>query len=207
MRCWLLVDIFALMTVSSVALSKYELALRIAGGVALSCLDRVSPVGMAGVGERDLLLRPTLSRSRILGWLLELRRFRFDERTTLARRLRELAPSLPHRVLLVVLSDLHDPGALVALRHLATFHDVAVIELRDPVEEGMRGVGFLRAREAETGAAFETHGRRPWLDPRVAADLLRRSGIDHLVLRTDRPFLEHVRRFFATRGLLGRGAR
>ncbi len=207
MPCYLLIDTSASMTVSSVARSKYELALQIAGGVAFACLDRVSPVGMVGVGERDLLLRPTLSRGQVLRWLLELRRYRFDERTTLARRIREITPTLTQRVLFVVLSDLHDEGALVALRHLATIHDCAVVELRDPAEEGLRGGGFLRASEAETGEPFETHGRKRFLDPRVAANLFRKSGIDHLVVRTDLPFVDRLRRFFASRGLIGRGAR
>jgi uncharacterized protein (DUF58 family) len=207
MPCWLLIDTSASMTVSSVARSKYELALQIAGGIAYACLDRVSPVGLVGVGERIVRQEPSLSKSEILRWLLELRRYRFDERTTLARRIGELTPSLSHRVFFVVLSDLHDEGALVSLRHLATLHDCAVVELRDPAEEGLRGAGFLRAREAETGAGFDTHGRRRWLDPRVTADLLRKSGIDHLVIRTDQPFIDRLRRFFGARALLGRGAR
>lgn len=207
MPCWLLVDTSASMTISSIARSKYELAVQIAGGLAFACLDRVSPVGLVAVGERDLLRRPSLSRPQVLRWLLELRRYRFDESTTVARRLREIVPTLSHRVLFVVLSDLHDPDAVRALRHLATLHDCAVVELRDPAEEGLRGAGFLRAREAETAAAFTTHGRCAWLDPALTADALRKSGVDHLVLRTDQDFLEKLRRFFGSRGLIGRGAR
>jgi len=205
--CWLLIDTSASMTVSSVAKCKYQLALELAGGIALACLDRVSPVGVVGVGERDLLHRPSLSRAQVLRWLLELRRYRVDERTTLSRRLAELAPTIPHRALFVVLSDLHDPAALTTLRHLATRHDTIVLQLRDPAEEGLRGAGFLRGAEAETGVAFDTHGRRALLDPRVTTELLRKAGVDHLVVRTDLPFLEKVRRLFATRGLLGKVAR
>jgi len=207
MPCYLLIDTSASMTVSSVPRSKYELALHLAGGLAFACLERTSPVGVLGVGEKDFLFRPSLSKSQIMQWLLKLRRFRFDERTSLARRIREITPSLTHRVLFIILSDLHDEGALVAMRRLAKLHDCAVVELRDPAEDGLKGGGFMRAREAETGLQFETHGRKRWIDSQKVADSLRKSGIDHLVVRTDRPFLESVRRFFGSRGLIGRGAR
>ena len=68
----------------------------------------------------------------------------------------------------------------------------------------MRGTGFVRAREAETGFPFVTHGRRSHLDPALVQKGLRRGGIDHLLLRTDRPFAQKVRHFFEGRGLVTR---
>ena len=71
----------------------------------------------------------------------------------------------------------------------------------------MRGGGFLRAREAETGRALVTRAGRNWLDHEETAAELRRAGIDHLVIPTDRPFVARVRHFCKSRNLLGRGAR
>jgi len=207
MPCYLLVDTSASMTVSSAGRSKYAMAVYLAGGLAYACLERLSPVGVVGVGGRHLQVQPSLSRDRILQWLHQLRHFRYDEPTRLARRIAELAAGLPHRVLVIVLSDLHDPDCLPALKRLAQLHDVAVVQLRDPAERELRGSGFFYAREAETGRSFVTHGRRRWLDQRAIEHELRRCGIDHLLLDTDRPFVVKVRHFFATRNLLGRGAR
>lgn len=207
MAAWLLLDTSASMTVSSTPRSKYALALHIAGGLGLACLERVSPVGLLGTGDRDIRIEPSLSRHQVLQWLVRLRTFRYDEATSLARKLTELEASLRHRALVIVLSDLHDPAAVDALKLMGQVHDVVAIQLQDPAEVTLRGAGLMRAQEAETGRPFVTHGRRALLDPELIKRGLRRGGIDHLVLRTDRPFAQDVRRFFEARGLVTRGAR
>jgi uncharacterized protein (DUF58 family) len=106
--CFLLLDTSASMTISSGPRSKYAVALQLAGGLAFACLDRVSPVG---VGGKELRVEPSLSSARVLEWLHQLRRFRYDEPTTIARRVADLAPTLTSRSLILVLSDLHDPDA------------------------------------------------------------------------------------------------
>lgn len=205
--CYLLLDTSASMTISSQRKSKYAVATHIAGGIALACLDRISPVGLVGVGARDLRVDPSLSKDQIHQWLHRLRTFRYDEPTLLSRRIAELSPSLKTASLVVVLTDLHDDRALGALKQLAQRHDVVVLQLQDPAERDLRGGGFIRAREAETGREFVTHGRAAWLDPESVVRELKRGGIDHLVVRTDKPYAHRLRSFFAARGLLGRGAR
>ncbi len=205
--CMLLLDTSASMTVSSTRRSKYALALFVAGGIALACLDRASPVGLIGVGERALRVEPTLSRARAFEWILRLRRFRFDEGTTLARRVTELGPMMRQRALVVVLSDLHDADATSALKKLAQVHDVVVLQFVDPAERGLSRSGFVRAREAETGREFVTFGKRAWLDPEAAARTCRSAGIDHLEIRTDQPYEVALRRLFKQRGFAARGTR
>jgi uncharacterized protein (DUF58 family) len=203
--CFLLLDTSASMTVSSTRKSKYAVAVHVAGGLAFACLDRVSPVGVLGVGGRDLRVDPTMSKSRILQWLHEFRHFRYDEPTTLSRRVSELAPTLPNRCLVVVLSDLQEPGAVAALKLMAQRHDVVVLQFRDPAEGGLGSVGFIQAGEAETGRVFVTRGVKPWVDPEPVARELKRAGVDHLLIRTDRPFVADLRQFLRSRNVLGRG--
>jgi uncharacterized protein (DUF58 family) len=207
MPVYLLVDTSASMAVSSIRPSKYETALFVAGGIAFACLDRVSPVGLLGVGTRGLRIQPSLSKAQIMQWLLLLRSHRFDEGTRLATKLNDLSSSLTSRALVIVLSDLHEEGALEALRLMAQRHDCAVLQFADPAEESLAGAGIMRAREAETGREFWTHGRRQHLDRDAQVRDLRRGGVDHLVIHTDRPYIHTLRHFFASRGLLTKGAR
>jgi uncharacterized protein (DUF58 family) len=202
---YLLLDTSASMCVTSQRVSKYAWAVQIAGGLALAALSRMSPVGLIGCGERKLNVRPSLSRIQVFQWLHELRRFRLNEQTSLGRRLRELSAFAENRSLIIVLSDLHDPEALPALKPLAREHDCVVLQLRDPAEAGRLRSGIFRAEEAETGEAFIAHGRSRWLGHN--SDELKQAGIDHIVLPIDKAFVPQLRGFLRRRDCLGRGTR
>lgn len=207
MPVFLLVDTSASMCVTSQRLSKYAWAVQLAGGLALAALTRVSPVALVGCGERDLQGRPSLSRELLFQWLHRLRRYRMDERTTLGETLRELAAVAENRSLVIVLSDLHDPTALPALKLMAQGHDCLVLQLQDPAERGRLGGGIFRAEEAETGASWVAHGRSRWIDTTDTVQELKRAGIDHLLLPTDEPFVPRLRAWLRRRDALTRGTR
>ena len=207
MPVYLLVDTSASMCVSSQRLSKYAWAVQLAGGLALSALARMSPVGVIGCGERSIGAKCTLSRELVFLWLHSLRHYRFDERTMLAQRVRELSGVLENRSLVIVLSDLHDADSIPALKLMAQEHDCVVLQLQDPAELGRIRGGIFRGEEAETGAHFVAHGRSRWLDQEATVRQLRSGGIDHLALRTDVPFLPKLRGFLRRRDCVGKGAR
>ena len=199
MPVYLLVDTSASMCISSRGLSKYAWAVQIAGGIALAALDHMNPVGVMSIGERELHYPPTLSRSSVLQWMHQLRRHHFEERTTLGQRVRELVPRVEQRCLFIVLSDLHDPDAIDAIKLMAQDHDCAVIHLEDPAERGRTGGGFYRAVEAETGRAFVAHSRSRWFEA-ASSHTLTKSGVDYLHLPTDQPVLPKLRQFLRHRG-------
>lgn len=205
MPAWILFDTSASMTYASIERSKYMVAAQIAGGIAFACLDRVSPVGLLGTGQRELRVNPSLSKDEVMQWLVKLRRFRVGERTTLARRVTELNARLQNRALVFVLSDFHETGAVDALKLMAQVHDVVALQLTDPAEKGIAGAGFMRAAEAESGRAFVTHGRGLQVDPEGTGRALRRGGIDHLLIPTDEPFAQNLRMFLKDRAVLAGG--
>lgn len=201
---WFIVDTSASMTLSSTPLSKYQLAAQIAGGLALACLDRVSPVGILAAGSRDLSFKPSLSRDTILRWLHELRTYSHNEPTNLGQKLLSLNPSLNERSLIFVISDLHDPEALSALKLLNHRHELVTLLLRDPAEENLKGAGYLRGREIETGHTFTTNSKKQFTSLEETTTALKKSSIDHLSLITDQPILAKLRLFIQSRHLLSR---
>ncbi|MBX3441429.1 MAG: DUF58 domain-containing protein [Planctomyces sp.] len=207
MPCLLLLDTSASMTVGAGATSKYALALQIAGGLALACLDRAMPVGVLGVGDREFRIEPSLSRDRVMEWMHRLRQFRYDEQTRLGERISDLGTRLSARSLIVVLSDLHDVDALPSLKLLAQRHDCVALRMRDPAERGLSGSGILLAREAETGRPMVVRGSRVRIDQERVEQALKRAHIDGLTIDTDRPFAHRLRNFFQSRDVFGRGTR
>lgn len=204
---YLLLDTSASMCVTSQRLSKYAWAVQIAGALALAALSRMSPVGILGCGERDLNVRPSLARSNVFQWLHRLRRFHLDEQTRLGKTLLQLTAVLENRSLVIVLSDLHDPSAMDALKPLAQEHDCVVLQLQDPSEKGRIGGGIFRAEEAESGRKFVGHGRTRWFREDTVAAGLKQGGVDHLVLSIEKPFVPKLRGFLRKRDCLGRGTR
>ncbi|MGB0774239.1 MAG: DUF58 domain-containing protein [Akkermansiaceae bacterium] len=201
---WFIVDTSASMTLASTKASKYQLAVQIAGGLALACLDRVSPVGLLGAGERDINIKPSLSRETILQWLFELRNFQTDEPTRLGDKLLSLNPSLRERCLVFVLSDLHDPAAIPALKLLGHRHDLAVMLMRDPAEDSLPGAGFIRGKEAETGLGFTSRSSKVFTSYEDTAEALKLASIDHFPIYTHKPFLASLRLYLQSRNLLAR---
>ena len=198
MPVYLLVDTSASMCVSSLPMSKYAWAVQLAGGLALAAVDHMNPVGLMAVGERDLHQTPTLARTAVMQWLHALRQYRFVEGTSLGKRVRQLIPRVEQRCLFMVLSDLHDPDAISAIKLMAHEHDSAVVHLQDPAERGRTGGGIFRAVEAETGRAFVAHGLSRWFGD-DEAHALARAGVDYLSLPTDQPVLPRLRHFLKSR--------
>lgn len=208
MPVYLLVDTSASMCISSRHVSKYALAVQLATGLALAAQGRLSPVGILGCGERELHIKPTLSRNVVMQWSHHLRLHDFLETTSLGRNARTLAPTLKSRSIIIVLSDLHDPEAIPALKLLAQQHECVVLHLEDPAERGAKGAGIFRGREAESGRLMIGHGRTKWVGHTKVLKTLSRAGVAYLHIRTDQRFLPALRHFMRTRsGLFGGGAR
>lgn len=198
MPVYLLVDTSASMSVSSLRMSKYAWAVQIAGGIALAAVEHMNPVGLLTVGDRNLHHTPALSRGTILQWLHQLRHFHFAEKTNLGRRIRELIPRVKARSLFIVISDLHDPDAIPAIKLMAQNHDCAVLQLEDPAERGSLGGGIVRAIEAESATEFVAHGQTRFFHNEDVHKLAR-AGVDYLKLRTGQPILPPLRHFFKNR--------
>ena len=211
---YLVVDTSASMAVRSVARSKHDLAVWIASALGLIAHRRMSPVAVVGAGTREVPLVASLSRNDLWHSLEPLRAAGSAgdpasgddaESTRLGERLREASQRAGRAAVFVVLSDLHDPDAVPAIRSAAQRHDVCVLHLVDPAEVRPLRAGFVRARAAEGPASFLSSGRRAIAPTEGVRDELLRSGADYLRLVTDEPFIPALRHHLGTRGSLARG--
>ncbi len=202
---YVVVDTSGSMSVSSTELSKHDLAVWIASAVGMIGQRRMSPVAIVGGGDRETRVEPSLARNDLWRVIEPLRIGQLGEPTRLGERLLALVASVKRASVIVVVSDMHDPAALPALRRAAQAHDCIAIHLQDPSEAGDLGAGFVRAREAETGTHFLARSKTRWSASDTLKSELIRSGVDYLRLRTDRPFVPPLRHFLSSRGGLTRG--
>lgn len=204
---YIVVDTSASMGVSSSALSKHDLAVWIAAAVGLVAQRRLSPVAVVSAGERSTKVVPSLSGGELWQAIEPLRASSAAEETRLGECLRRLQARVARSSVILVVSDLHDPEAIPALREAAHRHDCAVVHTIDPAEASALRAGFFRGQESETGRTFLGRGGGvPARAGEVRAELAR-CGADYLPLRTDAPFVAPLRRFLAERAFLTRGSR
>lgn len=202
---YILIDTSGSMGIASTPLTKHDLAIWVGSALGLIAQRRMSPVGIVGAGERQTQLNPSLNRSELWRALDPLRTSGRTEQTRIAERLRDLEHRARRSSVIVVISDLHDPDALPAIRHAAQKHDCMAIHLVDPAERGGLKAGFYRGSEAETGRTFVAHGGSAWESQgRVSAELAQ-CGVSYLRLQTDLPFIGPLRHFLSYRPSLGGG--
>jgi uncharacterized protein (DUF58 family) len=202
---YIVLDTSASMAVASTPLDKHSLAIWIAAAVGLVAQRRLSPVGVIGGGERETRLTPSLLGNDLWHALEPLRQGSLDEGTRLADRITRLDAHADRSSVILVLSDLHDPHVLTALRHASQKHDCAAIHLIDPAEAGQLRAGIFRGQEAETGRGFLGHGGAAWGREGEVRSELARCGVSYLRLLTDRSIIAPLRYFLASRASVLRG--
>lgn len=205
---FLAVDVSGSLAFGSRAILKRELAAEISALIAFAALRNQDRVGAALLSDRlELFLRPERRRAHVLRMVREILNRPAGGGTDLETALSATLANLKRRSVLFLISDFVAAPCVRALKAAAARHDVVAIEIVDPRDLELPATGPVLLRDAETGALAITSGRR--LGKAHAAGrqreraelrgLTRRLGIDHLELRTDRPYLAPLLAFFAER--------
>jgi uncharacterized protein (DUF58 family) len=108
-----------------------------------------------------------------------------------------------------LVSDFFAPGYEAALKVANRRHDLVAVTLSDPREAELPDVGILEVEDSETGEEVlvdtsDVRVRRTFAhaaeEARATRDRLFRSvGVDRVDVRTDRPYIEPLMRFFQDR--------
>jgi uncharacterized protein (DUF58 family) len=215
----LVVDVSGSGLFGSRAQSKRELAAEIASVLAFSAIRNNDKVGLLlFTDEVEKFIPPRKGRGHVLRVIREVLFFEPKRRQTdLVQALEFMGRVLPHRSIVVIISDFQTPqssGALslpiqTALRMANRRHDVVTVQITDRYEMELPALGRLTFEDAETGEIMEINtayaGSRDAFAVRrkkQLADLARQfrsSGIDAIQLRTDEPYSAALGNFFETR--------
>jgi uncharacterized protein (DUF58 family) len=205
---FLAVDVSGSLDFGSRAILKRELAAEVAALLAFAAIRNQDRVGAALVSDRlELFLPPRRRRTHVLRLVREVLTGHAAGPTDLEAGLGATLSALKRRSVLFVLSDFLDTPYAGALKAAAARHDLIVLEIVDPRDDELPSVGPVVLRDAETGRLEMVDGRR--LAKRHGVErrrqraelrrLTRRLGVDHLELRTDRPYLAPLVGFFERR--------
>lgn len=205
---FLVVDVSGSLSFGSRAILKRELAAEIAALLAFAAVRNQDRAGAALVSDRlELFLAPQRRRTHVLRMVREILDRPAHGGTNLEASLEAVLAALKRRSVLFVISDFLGSPCSKALKAAAARHDLILIEIVDPRDEEIPAVGPVVLRDAETGRIALVNGRkvarrhseRRRREREELSRLTRRLGVDHLELRTDRPYLKTVLAFFERR--------
>ena len=221
LETWVLVDQSPSMSFGTVAMEKRDLAVAAVATMGLLTFRVGDRFG--GYVLRDGRLRRWPARSGRTALYALLRSLTRDNPSGTTTPAEDLAASLTavargqrKRGLRVVVSDFIDvrdaatspdtsPSWEKAMRELSARNQVIAVEIIDPRELDIPNVGTILLQDAESGEVrqLNTSSRKVRERYAVAARLqrertaraLRRTGVGHLVLRTDRDWVTDTARF------------
>jgi uncharacterized protein (DUF58 family) len=205
---FLVVDVSGSLSFGSRAILKRELAAEVAALLAFAAVRNQDRVGAALVSDRlELFLPPRRRRNHVLRMVREILERPAHGATDLERGLQAVLATLKRRAVLFLISDFLGSPASRVLKAAAARHDLILVEIMDPRDHDLPAVGPVVLRDAETGETALIDGRRLGRGhherrQRERDELLRlsrRLSIDHLELRTDRPYLSTLLAFFEQR--------
>jgi uncharacterized protein (DUF58 family) len=214
---WVLVDASPSMDFGTAEIEKRELAVAATAAVGFLTHGAGNKLGAHVLGtERVRPFPARTGRTHLLGLLRALlaapRGGEGGSPPALADAIAGVGRAAVRRGLVVVVSDFLDDGWEIPLRRLTARHQVLAVEVTDRRELELPDVGLITLVDPESGVRREVSTGSRRLRDRYAAAAreqreqvrraLRRAGVAHLPLRTDRDWVaDIVRHVYAQRRL------
>jgi uncharacterized protein (DUF58 family) len=190
---------------------KSERAVEVAAVLALAAARHNDRIGALVFSDKiDHVVPPAKGRSHALRVVRDLLAFENEGKgTNVGAALRYAGRLLPHRSVIVILSDFRATDWESDLKRLSLRHELVAITVDDPRELDLPNAGWVELEDAETGQRLlvDTTDRAARLKLRLAAEEARNArakalsqiGVDHVALRTDQPYAQALHRAFALR--------
>ncbi len=205
---FLTVDVSGSLGYGSRTILKRELAAELAALLSFAAVRNQDRVGAALIADRlELFLRPDRRRTHVLRIVREILMRPAGGGTDLERGLWAVLKTLKKRCVLFLISDFLDTRLSASLKSAAARHDLIVVEIYDPLDHHPPATSAVVLRDAESGRVATVSGRRlarehaehRRRERQELLSLVSRLGVDHLEIRTDRPYLSTLVKFFERR--------
>ncbi len=211
----LVVDVSRSMRFGTAAQEKRELAAELVAVLGFAAMRNNDRVGLLlAAGKVEHFVRPSRGRTHLLRLLRDVLDHESEsEGTRLGDAARFVSRTIRHRGLVFWISDFEDRLEVRDWRVLAARHEVTAFALRDPRDEQLPGVGWTLFEDLESGERRLVNTRSKEVQRRYASQArdrrrhtdqtLARARCPLVELRTDRPYLPVLMRYFARRGRRG----
>lgn len=190
---------------------KGEIAAEICAVLAFSAIKNNDQVGMLSFTDAvEELIPPQKGRKHVLRVVRQMLFGQAQGRgTDIALAVDTLNRLLKRRAIVFLVSDFLAPELRQPLLRANRRHDLVAIHLLDPREAELPPVGIIELHDAETGRTMLVDAASRRVRERYAnSNRLRllglektfqQTGVDHITIRTDQPYLEPIVRFFRMR--------
>jgi uncharacterized protein (DUF58 family) len=190
---------------------KGEIAVEICALLAFSAIKNNDKVGLIIFTDKiEKFVPPRKGKSHVLRVLRELLYFRPDDKQTdIGVALEYLSRVIRRRSVVFLVSDFQSKDYEQALRIANKRHDIVGIQLIDPRELNLPGVGYIELEDAETGEHIlldsSDYAVRKLFSQRTSENMVERDklfksmNMDSIVIRTDESYIEPLIRFFRLR--------
>ena len=207
----LLVDVSGSRNFGTVSQLKKNMITEISAVLSFSAIHNNDKIGVIFFSDQiEKFIPPKKGRQHILHIIGELINFQpTSKKTNIADALRYFTNAIKKRSTAFIISDFIDEGYEDALKICNKKHDLIALNIYDIRETELPPVGLLRLYDAETGKQIwvDSNSRKirnqyaSWWKNEQARlnDVLMRSGIDWVSVRTDEDYVKPLMNLFKKR--------
>ncbi|HEO71752.1 MAG TPA: DUF58 domain-containing protein, partial [Candidatus Hydrogenedentes bacterium] len=207
----LMVDMSGSGRFGSVQRFKNELAAELCAVLAISAIKSNDKVGLIIFADDvEHYIPPSKGRTHVLRVIREVLYYKPKGRgTNIPRALQYLNSVTTRRAVAFLVSDFMAADYELPLRIAGKRHDLIAVTVTDPREEELPDVGLMNVVDAETGHEVLLNTGNPEVRTRyakIAAErakhrkqILQRTRVDTIDIRTDRSYVDAIYRFFRMR--------
>lgn len=208
----LLIDVSGSLEFGTVTQTKRDLVTEIAATLAFSAMQNNDKIGVIFFSDRiEKFIPPKKGRKHVLYVLRELINFTpISRKTDLRLALEHLTNLMKRRCTAFILSDfLVQSDFKNALTIANRKHDVMAIQVYDKRVCELPNVGLMRVKDAESGqecwidtsSSSVRNAHRQWWEKQQEAlnEVLNRSKVDSVSIRTDHDYVKALMNLFAQR--------